>query len=221
MILNLLDPTSGFAIKITQTALKYRKHLPTISGQNVKSIIIIPEGTPEDIVFPLLAHQTNGCKTSSIVKPRKGTGLGFIEFLPNYLEPPIEVVTIVVDRDWHSDETLFEEADQKLAEKGFTKTREICPHCYEYTGTFGSRPITVYLLISGCDDIDVEQHTIEDHLLKAGNITCGTSSKDTWKGLPKDEQKRVLELLANGGTGILRTNFPQHYYTLEKIKTLI
>lgn len=216
-----MDTTSRFAINIAKTAVRYNKDRPISGAKDIRSVIIIPEGTPEDKIFTLLADQLNGDTTTTILKPTIGTGLGFIDHLSIHLKSPIEIVTIVVDRDCYSEEELLEVADRKLAEKGFRRTNQLCPNCYEYIGTFGGRSYTVLLLVNGCDEIETEQHTIEDHLLKTGNIQCESTSKQAWKQQTEEEQKRIIRQLANGGTGILRNNFPQHYATIQKIKTLI
>ncbi len=223
MILNLVELSSRFSINIIKTAVKYNKNRPVSGAKGVKSVIIVAEGTVEAKIFTLLAHHLNGLKKSTILKPPKGTGLDYLVHLPMHLKRPTEIITVVVDQDSYSMPQLLAIADPRLQKHGFTRTNQITPHCYEYTGTHGGNPYTIYLLINCCPQIQTTQHTIEDHLLQTGNITCTSTStsKQTWRGLPPTNRDSIMSQLANGGTGILRNNFPQHYQTIQTILPLI
>ena len=52
------------------------------SDDNLKDIVIITNGTPDDIVFSIIAYHQNGRKIIGIVKPEK-TRLGAIDSIQN------------------------------------------------------------------------------------------------------------------------------------------
>lgn len=216
MILNLLDPVMDFSLTILRECNRYGLHQPVIDEPEINSVIVVPEGTPENIALTLITNHLNGLKIISIIKPRIGTGLGAIPHLPRYIDSPyIENVVLIVDKDFKPIRELLEFADRTLSEIGFVREEVIDEYIYRYAGSRGPRTITLDLVFNCFESIGSNQNTIEDHFLIAGDVACNGNSKDTWNGLSSSERRSIIDRLAKGGTGVLRRSFPQHYKVLE------
>ena len=205
-----------FSLTIVRECNRYGLHRPVIDEPEVSSVIIVPEGTPENIALTLITNHLNGLKIISIIKPRIGTGLGVIPHLHLYIDSPyIEKVVLIVDKDFKPIGELLEFADRKLLEIGFVREDTIDEYIYRYMGSRGPRTITLDLVFNCFESIGSDQNTIEDHFLIAGNLACNGNSKDTWNSLSSGDRRSIIDRLARGGTGVLRRSFPQHYKVME------
>ena len=197
-----LSPTSGTAINIQKFSKKLGIDVITQSG-NFNTIVIIGNGTPDDIVFAIICHHLNGTKVVAIDKPAKKTGVAVLDFLQSYLDSAkIKKLVVLVDQEDKKLNDIFRDAERrprklnvKIEEKEEMKEES---RLKIYTCKLGNKRFELILIINGCDDIKTETHSIEDHLLKVvieeglDYNTDYKNSKDFWNSLNETQQLEIL-----------------------------
>jgi len=195
---------------------------------DLDTIVVIADGTPDDIAFSIIAFHLNGDKIAGIVKPPGRTGLGVSNLIPTYLKGNIRKIEILMDQEDDSLTTIYERihnSQKKLAEcdiKIIDEEDESEKRQKVYRCKYGSKEFELILVINGLDENPTDKHTIEDHLLKAAKIlSIGIedfgNSKEAWNSIEYHHEKVFKELKAR--RKILESVFPQQIRGCEYLKS--
>jgi len=213
-----LDPTSRLATNIARISRTLRLNVIVTRVKQLDGLIIVANGTPDDIALSIICYHSNGDKVVGIVKP-SGTRLSVIDVLPMYSR--INKIMIIMDQEDQSLDSIFEEAQRKLTSKGFRITNKIDEGRLRiYECEFGGRSIRLILVVNGLDEIQTSKHTIEDHLLKAAQIFGieidfnFKNSKDAWRRLKSYHE----EIFRNLKERSIIDVFPQQFKGCEYLK---
>jgi len=163
-----LAPTSRTAINMFGISRRLKLGVATTKPDALEGLVIVSDGTPDDVVVSVISYHVNGKTTVGVVKPLETRGLGAIQLIPTYLRPGIRKIMLLTDQDEKTLEAMREEALQRLGTVGAQVVREVdegrlkvweCVH--------GARGFQFIVAISGIDEFGTAKHSIEDHLLKA------------------------------------------------------
>ena len=215
-----LEPISRLAINIARISKKTRMDV-LIKGVNIADLdclVVIGDGTPDDIAFSIIAFHLNGDKIAGIVKPEMERRYACINLIPTYLKGNIRKILILMDEEDDPLDTIYEKIQRGVEELATGKVKVIDEETEErvriYTGKYGSRDFVLILVINGLDDIRTDKHSIEDHLLKAADemlsIDIGDfeNSKAAWKSINHNLQLEIFNALKNNREMVKRV-FPQ------------
>lgn len=198
MKLYLLNPKA----RLSRNIIKFSKKLgiDTVVQQvsSLDTIIVVANGSPDDIVLCILTYCMNGGKVVGITKPEGRTRFGTFEILKDLLLPKINKILIVLDQEEQKLEFIFQEVERKLQEIGVRA--ELLNDCNNmrvcaYRCELGHRQFELIIVINGIDNISTRYHTIEDHLVMISEISMkeGETSKDAWKRI-KNSLSAQLEV---------------------------
>ena len=215
-----LEPSSRLATNIEGISKKTRMDV-LIKGVNIADLdclVVIGDGTPDDIAFSIIAFHLNGDKIVGIVKPEKEKRYACINLIPTYLKGNIRKILILMDEEDDPLDTIYERIQRGVEELATGEVKVIDEETEErvriYTGKYGSRDFVLILVINGLDDIRTDKHSIEDHLLKAADemlsIDIGDfeNSKAAWKSINHNLQLEIFNALKNNREMVKRV-FPQ------------
>lgn len=213
-----LEPSSRLAAKIAGISKRIRMNVLIKDAPAQDTLVVIGNGTPDDIAFSIIAFHLNGDKNAGIVKPKTERRYGFVNVIPLYLRRGnIRKILILMDQEDDSLDEIYVRI-QKDFEKLATGKIEIIEGESEervriYKGKYGSRDFEVILVINGLDDIGEGKHSIEDHLLKAAekismDVGDFENAKAAWWALSNDQQLKIFKELKNHRK-LLESVFPQ------------
>ena len=214
-----LEPSSRLATNIARISKKTRMDV-LIKGVNIADLdclVVIGDGTPDDIAFSIIAFYLNGDKIAGIVKPEKEKRYACINLIPTYLKGNIRKILILMDEEDDPLDTIYEKIQRGVEELATGKVKVIDEETEErvriYTGKYGSKDFVLILVINGLGDIRTDKHSIEDHLLKAAkmlSIDIGDfeNSKAAWKSINHNRQLEIFNALKNNREMVKRV-FPQ------------
>ncbi|KAF5432202.1 hypothetical protein C5S39_04165 [Candidatus Methanophagaceae archaeon] len=198
-----------------------------VKPRDFDTLVVIGDGTPDDIAVSIIAFHSEADKIVGIVKPPGITGLGVIDLIPRYLKGNIHKILVLLDQE---DNILSEihEILQKRLQKVATRELEIIEEKTEkrlrvYNGKYGGKEFELILVINGLDEIRTDQHTIEDHLLKAAemfSIDVGDfeKSKKAWQAIIPERQLKIFKEL-KAKRKLVGTIFPQQVEGCEYLKS--
>jgi|LGVE01.1.fsa_nt_gb hypothetical protein len=226
MKLYTLDPSNRLATNIARISNDIRMNVLTKFGPpGLDTLVVIGDGTPDDIAVSIIAFHSEADKIVGIVKPEI-RGLGVIDLIPRYMEGNIRKILVLLDQDDYILST-FHEKLQKRLQKVATSELEIIEGKAEkrlrvYNGKYGGKEFELILVINGLDEIRTDQHTIEDHLLKAAEILSldvgdFENSKKAWQSIISERQLKIFKEL-KAKRKLVRTIFPQQVKGCEYIK---
>ncbi|NQE45737.1 hypothetical protein C5S31_06935 [ANME-1 cluster archaeon GoMg2] len=173
MKLYTLDPSSRLATNIARISKRIKMNVLTFEPRSLDTLVVIGDGTPDDIAFSIIAFHSEVDKIVGIVKPGI-RGFGVIDLIPRYLKRNIRKILVLLDQDDYTLST-FHGKLQKSLKKVVTSEIKIIDEDSEkrvrvYNGKYGGKEFELILVINGLDEIRTDQHTIEDHLLKAAEM---------------------------------------------------
>jgi len=172
----------------------------------LRDIVVIGNGTPDDVIFSIVAHDQNGKKVVGIVKPEK-IWLDVIDFIPVYLRGNVRNILILIDQEDKNLALLYDEIKERITGIGIQASEEnVDKRVRVFNCTHGAKKFRLIFVINGLDDIPTKKHTIEDHLVKAASIfenssilleleKAGKTSKEVWRSLEKDIREKILRQL--------------------------
>jgi len=160
-----LEPSSRLATNIARISKKTRMDV-LIKGVNIADLdclVVIGDGTPDDIAFSIIAFYLNGDKIAGIVKPKMEKRYACIDLIPTYLKGNIRKILILMDEEDDPLDTIYERI-QRGVEKLATGEVEVIDEETEervriYTGKYGGRDFVLILVINGLDDIRTDKHS--------------------------------------------------------------
>lgn len=196
-----LEPTSRLAVNIAGISRKLRIEVITTKPNILDAIVIVANGTPDDIAFSIISYHLDGEKAVGIIKPSV-TRLSVIDLVPLYISKfrKINRIMILIDQEDQEIDYIFNEAKRRLINKGVSVSCEKEENKLRiYECKIGSKSFRLILVINGLDDVSTKKHTIEDHFLKAAEIFLKLkpefeNSKDAWKSI-KESQIKVFKKL--------------------------
>jgi len=220
-----LYPSNRLATNIARISKKIKMNVLTkFEPRGLDTLVVIGDGTPDDIVFSIIAFHLNCDEIAGIVKEKRGFAV--IDWIPTYLKGNIRKILVLLDQDDYTLST-FHEKIQKSLQKVVTSELEIIDEDCEkrlrvYNGKYGGKEFELILVINGLDEILTDQHTIEDHLLKAAeilSIDVGNfgNSKKAWHSVTIERQLKIFEELKTKGKR-LESIFPQQVKGCEYLK---
>ena len=214
-----LEPSSRLATNIEGISKKTRMDV-LIKGVNIADLdclVVIGDGTPDDIAFSIIAFHLNGDKIAGIVKPEMEKRYACINLIPTYLKGNIRKILILMDEEDDPLDTIYERIQRGVEELATGEVEVIDEETEErvriYTAKYGGRDFVLILVINGLDDIRTDKHSIEDHLLKAAkmlSVDIGDfeNSKAAWKSINHNLQLEIFNALKNNREMVKRV-FPQ------------
>jgi len=217
-----------------QLEAKMKKKLSKLISKNFKSsvlseegdidsIIMLGDGDRDDLVIPLVCHHLNGEKTVGIVKP-VNPRIGAINELMTIV-PILKINKIALVMDQEEDELnrIYRQIERKLRKMNVKFEKEVVDgRLVRYFCKLGPREFELILIISGIDEMPLNTHKIEDHLLKAFSMHSKTEyeykdSKKAWEDLDKSAQREVLRKLRDSKSLCLDI-LPQHFSGLRLLE---
>ncbi len=196
--------------------------------EEINKIVLIGNGTPDDIVITLLLHKLNGHR-SLIVGVTKSQNLRveIIKTIANLIQlggRGINCILGVIDQE---DEELGE-----IWERLNARLNEYSLKCEQsnYSDKLKSlrclkdgKEFTLIIAINGIHQRNYRKHTIEDHLLEIAKDIFGrehiekilrdndNDPKKTCFSMKKEDQKKVYEKILNETPEHLRNYLEQQY----------
>jgi hypothetical protein len=214
-----LEPGSKLAAKIAGVSKKIRMDvlIKEAPAQGLDTLVVIGNGTPDDIAVSIVAFHSKCDKIVGIVKPKTERRYGFVNMIPLYLKNNVRKILVLMDQEDDQLDLIYERIQNSLKELtksalGVTEIeREARVRVYK--GKYGSKEIELILVINGLDEVHTDKHSIEDHLLSAAgqvSIVVGDfeNSKAAWRLLSEDQQLKVYKELKTRGK-LLESVCPQ------------
>jgi len=188
-------------LNISKISRKIKINVTVPSGSS-ESIVIISNGSPDDIVFGILSFHSDGKELVGIVKPPRITRIAVLDIIKTYLKPRIKKMLILMDQEKDNLNDIFDECKRRLIKNNISITKEEEElRLKVYDCKYVDREFKIILVINGLDEIDVKKHRIEDHLIKAACLFLKdfkpkvNDSKKAWESLGKRQQIDILRML--------------------------
>jgi len=157
-------------LNISKISRKIKINVTVPSGSS-ESIVIISNGSPDDIVFGILSFHSDGKELVGIVKPPRITRIAVLDIIKTYLlklKPRIKKMLILMDQEEDNLNDIFDKCKRRLIKNNISITKEEGElRLKVYDCKYVDREFKIILVINGLDEIDVKKHRIEDHLIKA------------------------------------------------------
>jgi hypothetical protein len=126
MKLYTLEPSSKLAAKISGVSKRIKMNvlIKGVGTMYSDTLVVIGNGTPDDIAFSIIAFHLNGDKIAEIVKPKTERRYGFINLIPLYLRGNIRKIMVLMDQEDDSLNIIYERI-QRGMEKLVTGTIKV------------------------------------------------------------------------------------------------
>lgn len=227
MKLYTLEPSGKLAAKISGISKRIKMNvlIKGVDTTDSDTLVVIGNGTPDDIAFSIIAFHIKVDKIAGIVKPKTERRYGFINLIPTYLKGKVRKILILMDQEDDKMSTIYEriqEGVKKLATGKIKVIDEESEKVRVYEGKYGGKEFELILVINGLDEIQTTKHSIEDHLLKAAEILSidvgdFDNSKAAWKSINHDRQLKIFKGLKEKRK-IVESVFPQQIKGCEYLK---
>jgi len=207
------------------------KDLIELGTSSYDTVIVIGNGTPDDIVTTIIAHHMNGTKTAAMIIPEceskqnrsiKRTGDIVLEITikSSKFMKKFSTMLFVIDQETLKLDERFRGIIRRLKGCGvdFTDMDETCnDRVKAFKCKTGDWAFYLVCVVNGLDDVPSERHCIEDHLVKLGNLKLiKNDSKETWWALEKSRQYKILGRLSD--KSVVDKFFPQHICAFQLIE---
>ncbi len=192
---------------------------PLTNKGRVDGLIVVGDGTPDDVVVTLVAHILDGeeCTAGLLVSTRKGVGsvetvIDVARIFPN------RSIALVIDQDREDLERLYEKIAGKFRDFGVRlEIKDGEGRWKEYEAEFHSDGTELIIVVNGLEDY--VSHKIEDHLLMLKGLTpeklrsegYPEDPKEAWKKLSSQNKDLLVEALKElKELKDVEMYFPQH-----------
>jgi len=199
-----------------------------VATRDLDTLVVIGDGTPDDIAFGIIAFHLKGDKIAGIVKPKEEKRIDCVGLIPAYLKGNIRKIIFLMDQEDDKLSTIYETIHEGVKKIATGKIKVIDEESEKrlkvYECKYGSKEFELILVINGLDEIHTDKHSIEDHLLKAAellSIEVGDfgNSKEAWNSI-KDRHEDIFKKLKKKRK-IVEGVFPQQIqgckYLAEKL----
>jgi hypothetical protein len=214
-----IEPSSKSAAKIAGISRKTKMTvlIKEAPAQGLDTLVVIGNGTPDDIAISIVAFHVNGGKIAGIVKPKTERRYGFINMIPVYLKDNVRKILVLMDQEDDQLTEIYASIQNDLVRLATSELEVIESGGEErvrvYKGRYGSKEFELIVVINGLEGIHTDKHCIEDHLVSAAeqiSIAVGDfeNSKAAWRSLSNDHQLRIYKEL-KGHRRLLESVCPQ------------
>ena len=199
------------------------------SMQTIDSIIILGNGSPDDITYLILCHKLNGKKVVGITKTKEPRYSSIDVIIELAERIKVKKYLLVIDQENDDVNTIYREIERILRFRcAHFSINERSRRLRTYECTRGHRNFTVIIVVSGLDTLNLTRHTIEDHLLEFSKTILGENElnnllkitkgdpKEVWK-LIGDRHHEVFKEFLNTKVEVLKQIFPQHIEALNML----
>jgi len=211
----------GLSQKLSRTKIPFEV-LSSAPISLPKVLILVGNGSPDDLAIAILSFKFNGESFAWLVRPKTWRNIAALKSLPVLLDSYTGSILALLDQEKEgvqefllkTRETLLREGIKISGERGEGRLRVLSCNYHE-------RPFNLILLINGLDRPYIV-HTIEDHLLEAGKLFLGevkveellqkaeNHPKKAWGRLERESQDEVFIKLCQLEMVDLNKVFPQH-----------
>ncbi len=198
---------------------------PLTDRGRVDGLIVVGDGTPDDVVVTLVAHILDGerCTSGLLVSTRKG--VGSVETVIDVVRTfPNRPIALVIDQDREDLEELYEKIAGKFREFGVQlEMKDGGRRWREYVARFHPESNELIIVVNGLGDYI--SHKIEDHLLMLKGLTperlrsegYPEDPKEAWKRFSSQNKDFLVEVLKElREMSDVERYFPQHV-ALERL----
>jgi len=178
----------------------------------IDSLIVLGNGSEDDVVVALVCHHLNGDKTVAIAKP-KSTRYGAIGELKVYFKDiKYKIVTLILDQEDDELPMLNTEVRKKLREIGIEcrEGKQIADRVLSYDCNLGGHTFELVVVVNGLDGVGGPNHKIEDHLVMLAGVAGEGDSKEVWNKLDEGTRRDVYRKILNDRKEAERV-FAQHF----------
>ncbi|MCW7075025.1 MAG: hypothetical protein OCU24_04130 [Candidatus Methanospirare jalkutatii] len=205
----------------------------------VKGVIIIGNGTPDDIVCLILCHKFDGKHVVGVTKPKAaGIKSAILAALKIVEKVKVKDLMIILDQEERGQEEFWNEVEEGFRkEKVEFTVNEEGEGFRAYECSQAHYKFKVAVLANGLTNKQYKKHTIEDHLLELSsrleNVREDVEKvlreseydpKEAWKKLREKHREihgKVYSHLLNASKDVIRLYFPQHVRALEIFREII
>jgi len=206
------------------TSWARRLKIPLAGAQSdMDALIIIGNGTPDDVVLLILTHKMDGDHVVGITKPKERLGTASISLIRQYLRISKNLI-FVIDQEKDTLEDIWRRVDEKLQGNGIaSRLIEEDKRIKIFDCSLGSYKFKVSIVINGLNG-QYQKHTIEEHLIEYYRRVLGGSlsnvaddPKDIWESLGERLHKDIYCKLLNSSKDEIKEIFPLHIKALEAV----
>ena len=226
MIIPLCDPKTATYNNIITWARLLRIPI-RYTPDSVATIIVLGDGTPDEIVIMVLAHRLNGKTNVGVIKPRylRAEAIRAIKNIAISFRGKISNIILLMDLEDRTQEQILETINKKLAEYGIGhELIERRDMWWKYLCEIADVRFTLAIILNGLER-EYEKHTIEDHLIELAqhlkicisDIQGLKNPKQAWSKIPHKQRRQILEGLKRLPMEACRRIFRQHIEALESI----
>ena len=203
---------------------------------DVENVVLIGNGTPDDIVLMILLNKHNGKDNlESCVGIAKSKRLleGSIKSAVDIVDKSngkVSCILIAIDQEKNSLDDLWSKIERKLSELASYNRVEDWKRLKIYDCRRGARAFKLIIIINGIENQKYRSHTIEDHLLEVAIKVMGeerisqylaesnSNPKKVWSRLSKKEQQNILQEIKNSSMNALEDSFEWHIKAINALK---
>ena len=211
--------------------------IPLSGPAPVKGVIIIGNGTPDDIVCLILCHKFDGKHVVGVTKPEAAGIKSAIYAALRSIREKINNLMVILDQEEKKEKEFWNEIEDVFKkEKVEFEVIEKEEKFRVYACSQANYKFEVAVLANGLPR-QYRKHTIEDHLLEllmslenmgeAVEQVLRESEydpKEAWKKLREKHKEihgKVYSHLLNASKDVIRSYFPQHVRALEIFREII
>jgi len=237
MRLRILSPP-GWSISRNLVKWARKLRIPLSGPAPMKGVIIIGNGTPDDIVCLILCHKFNGKHVVGVTKSEAaGIKKAIYAALKVVEKVKVKNLMIILDQEEREQGEFWNEVEDEFRkEKVEFAVNEEGEGFKAYECSQAHYKFKVAVLANGLPR-QYRKHTIEDHLLELSmsleNVREAVEEvlreseydpKKAWKKLREKHKEingKVYSHLLNASKDVIRSYFPQHVRALEIFREII
>ncbi|UYZ40052.1 MAG: hypothetical protein N2V74_07650 [Candidatus Methanospirare jalkutatii] len=237
MKLRVLSPPDwSISRNLAKWARKLR--IPLSGPAPMKGVIIIGNGTPDDIVCLILCHKFDGKQVVGVTKPEAAGIKSAIYAALRSIREKINNLMVILDQEEKKEKEFWNEIEDVFKkEKVEFEVIEKEEKFRVYACSQANYKFKVAVLANGLTNKQYKKHTIEDHLLELSmsleNVREDVEGvlreseydpKEAWKKLRekhREVHREVFSHLLNASKDEIRLYFPQHVRALEIFRKII
>jgi len=218
MILALANLSTSTARNILTWSRRLKIRISVKPPETVRKVIVIGNGTPDDIVTLVLAHHVDGREMATILKPQKLR----VESITSIVElllyaPRINKILLIIDQEEDELTNIRLKIRRKLELNGVKIKEE---RSNRRLLTYKCEKIRLFNLLVAVNGLDkpYEIHTIEDHLLEVAKDFVKTrivNPKKTWNEI-KEYHEEIIRRVRDD-RDLAYSLFPQQIKALEML----
>jgi len=226
MKLRILSPPSW---SISRNLITWSRKLDiSLAGpEEIGDMIVIADGSPDDIVYLILAHKLDGGKAVGITATQEKRVASIPLALELVRREKLEKLLIALDQEADELAELWRQIEEKLREKADEYKLDASEERFRlYSCQYAQHRFKALIAINGLNT-SYSKHTIEDHLIKFAGKSLGddvrailkssSDPKEAWRKL-RDHHQIILLKIRDASVNQLEEFFPQQIKALRELK---